>query len=176
MSNLVSFIRTRLFHRLLKRGAGLGFKAAGARGLGHVGGGEDAVMVGGDAENLAGKPGEGREIAGRILVRLHAGNHGQRLGVLGLEIGHDAGDGPARMRVVAAVEPDLRLFAQHGAGGVDERARGQALHARRPVRGGEAFRDDRVVDAQPRRANGGDGGSGVVDLVRAGQARRIEIA
>ena len=54
----------------------------------------------------------------------------------------------------------------------EQRARGQALHPRRPIDAGQAGFDRRGREPMPARAQRGDGGAGIGELVAAGQARR----
>ena len=73
--------------------------------------------------------GEGTEEAGRVLRRQHAADQDQRARIALLDLGEGAGDGGAGGRIVAAVEPDVGARRRE----LDERARFQPLHARRPV-------------------------------------------
>ncbi len=121
---------------------------------------------------MARQPAKLGEKAERVLGFQHAADKIERALAALLQIGDGAGDRGSAMRIVSAVEPDLRTLRS----GIDERAACQTLQASRPFDRAQSLFDGGVgTPAALRTAQRRDGDGSILDLVAADQARQGQI-
>ena len=106
------------------------------------------------------------------MVDEHADHEHERPRHPLLEVGERAGDGAAAVGIVAAVEPQLAARRDKRR----EPALRQPLHARRPIRLGDAGLESGGRKLEPvDGAQRGDGDAGILELVAPEQLRRRQI-